>query len=633
MTGWDGDESHPVEGTLLLYLDGELLSKEAALIQEHLTACWSCRMKADRVEEAVFAFVEYRDEVLRPLTGLPPSDDQDFAGRLRLLGNRLGKRSWLAQLYGVRSWFLSYARLAALPHLPVWMATGLTVAFAALVLFSWLDRAPVVTATELLQKASEAQAREFRARNGSVIYQKLHIRRGQRITTWELWHDTANARFRQSVANAIERRETDQAALLTELTEVLSANRMNPEQPLSAASFETWRQSLAVKREEVSHLQTDAGQTLTLCVLPVGEPAVGHITEASLVVRARDWHPLAQSLKVQGANEIREYELSEAAYESMPLAAFKAFAEPTPLSTATPATRTERVLTEPSPAPSLKLLPTAVELQNAEMAALYALHQLKADLGEQIEVVRESNDRIVVRGQVETPDRKRELIAAMKEISLVVPRIETYDEAAQASQRQKLVTAATSSESDGNAAGGVNQFEQRLALYLTERSNAGPENQASVNRQIAQLANSVFAESSAALTNSWALRRLADRFDASADEQVGAGAAERLREIILNHVAEIGVRTRNLRSQLEPALVSIAGTRAVTAASPAEGTLKARVMRLFKAVEQVQRLSYRLFQSGRSFTDSPEQAARLMLRSLAELDAARLALEQDVRKQ
>jgi predicted anti-sigma-YlaC factor YlaD len=101
MTGWDEDESHPVEGTLLLYLDGELLSKEAALIQEHLTACWSCRMKADRVEEAVFAFVEYRDEVLRPLTGLPPSDDQ-VAGRLRLLGNRLGKRS-CAQLYGVEA--------------------------------------------------------------------------------------------------------------------------------------------------------------------------------------------------------------------------------------------------------------------------------------------------------------------------------------------------------------------------------------------------------------------------------------------------------------------------------------------------------------------------------------------------
>ena len=171
---------------------------------------------------------------------------------------------------------------------------------------SWLDRAPVVTATELLQKASEAQAREFSART-AVIYQKLRIRRERRSATWELWRDMAT-RFRQSVANAIERRETDQGALLTELTEVLRANRMNPEQPLSAASFEMWRQSLVVKREDISHLQTDAGQALTLRVLPASEPAVGQIIEASLVVRARDWHPLAQSLKVQGADEIREYE-------------------------------------------------------------------------------------------------------------------------------------------------------------------------------------------------------------------------------------------------------------------------------------------------------------------------------------
>jgi len=69
------------------------------------------------------------------------------------------------------------------------------------------------------------------------------------------------------------------------------------------------------------------------------------------------------------------------------------------------------------------------------------------------------------------------------------------------------------------------------------------------------------------------------------------------------------------------------------APQPAEGTRKARVMRLFKAAEQVQRLGYRLFESGRSVSEAPEQAARLMLRALAELDAARLALEQDVRKQ
>lgn len=55
-------------------------------------------------------------------------------------------------------------------------------------------------------------------------------------------------------------------------------------------------------------------------------------------------------------------------------------------------------------------------------------------------------------------------------------------------------------------------------------------------------------------------------------------------------------------------------------------------MRLFKAVEQVQRLSYRLFDAGQTFAASPEEAARLMLQALAQLDTACLALEQDGRR-
>jgi hypothetical protein len=119
------------------------------------------------------------------------------------------------------------------------------------------------------------------------------------------------------------------------------------------------------------------------------------------------------------------------------------------------------------------------------------------------------------------------------------------------------------------------------------------------------------------------------------DEQVDAAVAERLREIISDHLSEIGVRNRNLRVQLEPVLVAIAGTRAEAASSPrpAEGTRRARVRRLFEAIEQAHQLAYRLFDSRHPYTDSPEQAASLMLGALAQLDAASRALEQDIRKQ
>jgi hypothetical protein len=277
-------------------------------------------------------------------------------------------------------------------------------------------------------------------------------------------------------------------------------------------------------------------------------------------------------------------------------------------------------------------------LQNAEITALYVLHQLKADLGEQLEVERESGERIVVRGQVETPERKRELIAAIKDIPWVEVRIHTFDEGARHPAGIKApATTVTNSESNTNAdpAAGVNHFEQRLANYFAERADPAQKNRAAINRQIIQLANSVFAESSAAMANGWALRRLAERFNGSLDGQVNAVAAGRLTEIFSGHLLEIGVRNRKLRAQMEPVLVAIAGTRAEAAPSPrpADGTRRARIMRLFDAIEQAHQLAYRLFDSRHPLAASPEQAASLMLGALAQLDAASRALEQDIHKQ
>lgn len=645
MTGWDENEGpsaegHLPEGKLLLYLDGELPPKEAVLVEEHLTACWSCRMNADRVQETVFAFVKYRDAARRSLAA-PPSDEKRFAGRLDDLREQLGKRSWLAQLYGSWGRMFSGARMAALPRPPVWAMAVLVMALVVVAVFIWSDRAPVVTASELLRKVGEAEARELGATSQPVVYQKLRIKRGARVATWELWHDTANARFRQSIKNAAEgpmpeSPESGDAALADELMEVLRANRMNPQQPLSVASFQMWRQSLAAKREEVFRSQTEAGETLTLRVSAVSEIAAGQITEASLVVRGRDWRPQAQSLKVRSENEIREYELSETAYEVVPLATLTVFAEPAPAAspTATLAAAIERIAAA-SPTLSLKPLPTLAELQNAEVAALYALHQLKADLGEQIEIARESNEQIVVRGQVETPERKRELTTALEGIPFVAARIQTFDEAAAQSAKtapaQMPATNAPPAEAnkDRTPAAGVNLFERRLARYFAERF--APGDAAAINHRIEQLANSAAAESSAALANGWALRRLVERLDAGPDEPMSDAAAAQLREVISNHLAAINTRSRNLRTLLEPALISIAGAQALTAPAPqsAEETRKGRVMRLFKALEQVQRLSYRLFDAGQPFAASPEEAARLMLQSLRQLDTARLALEQD----
>jgi hypothetical protein len=106
-----------------------------------------------------------------------------------------------------------------------------------------------------------------------------------------------------------------------------------------------------------------------------------------LQVRKSDWHALSLQLQVQGENEVRAYELSELAYEVLPLQALTVFADlpprmlPTTAPTGTPQASLSPTVVAVSPTPTTAL-PSLAALQAAEVEALYALHQAQADLGE-----------------------------------------------------------------------------------------------------------------------------------------------------------------------------------------------------------------------------------------------------------
>lgn len=628
MISWEENDElfvkgHLSDGKLLLYLDGELSPNEATQVQKHLVACWSCRMNADHVQNAVFAFIKYRNESLRLLPP-PSSDEREFALAMQSLRERLGKRSQLASLNDFLRQILLVVRPATLRP-SIWAMTGLSVAFVAVAFFIWSDRVPVITASQLLEKAIEAQASEVGATDQPVIYQKLRIRCGARAAMMELWHDKANSRFRQIVGSARdgimrESSKVDEVALMSELMAVLRANHLNPQQPLSAASFQAWRQSLKSKHEEISRSQKENGATLTLSVTTVANVAVGQIIEASLIVTEHNWRPREQLLKVQGEKEIREYHLSETAHEVHSLTMSDVFQEPPSMIATMQISETNSL--------GVNHLPTKAELQNAEVAAMYLLHQLKADLGEQIEISRESNEQIVVRGQVDTAERKWELIAKLKEIPFVVVQIYTFNDAPIRSiPRHMSVTKALPSRVENTVA--INMFDHLLARYFVEHGKAMGKDTMSINRRIEQMANRAFAEASAAMASGWALRRLVERFNDDQDELMGAAATSQVREIINDHLTEINTRNRNLRILLEQPLITIAGTHNCSPPliETVKGDRKERVMRLFKAVEQIQRLSYRMFDSEQTFAATPEAGACLMLQALAQLDTARLAVK------
>jgi hypothetical protein len=69
MANW---RTHPEEGHLLRYCDGELRAKESARVARHLEACWDCRTRLDDLRQTIADYVRYRRDVLEPALPQPP---------------------------------------------------------------------------------------------------------------------------------------------------------------------------------------------------------------------------------------------------------------------------------------------------------------------------------------------------------------------------------------------------------------------------------------------------------------------------------------------------------------------------------------------------------------------------------
>ena len=93
-----GNNGHPSEDELLLYVDGELEAKATNHVRNHLEACWSCRVRTEKIEETISSFIDYRNQVLKPLVEPPPQGWRGFDGRLNRLVNEVGRPSLFANV-------------------------------------------------------------------------------------------------------------------------------------------------------------------------------------------------------------------------------------------------------------------------------------------------------------------------------------------------------------------------------------------------------------------------------------------------------------------------------------------------------------------------------------------------------
>lgn len=622
------------DAELLAWLDGDLTPERRAEIQQLLESDWELRTALAQLEKRINKYVEATAH--QSPAEIEPFDD--FWNRLaRQIKTQPApkptlstRQAWLTQLFAsfrAPGYGWRVASLAAIV---------LLLAGAALIYLSFSNRMHSVSAEELLQRALQGEALRLQQQAEPVVYRKLRVRRAGEAILWESWNDARRQQFRQRVSDQagmrfVQMSETTVPTLLAELEEVFRTNHFDVRRPLSAAAFADWRKSATAVTETV----TSAGDELTLTTTVEPPHAIKAITEALLVVRKSDWHAVALRLKVQGAAQSTEYELSEAAYEVLPSQALTVFADLPSAPALTVSSKVAAPVPVASASPMLTAaLPSAADLRGAEVAALYALHQAQADLGEPLEVVRDGERQIVVRGLVQTAARKAELLQALDRIALVNAQIQTVEEALQ--QAQRAATAATAPEENTtneiaavseSSVASVSPFQRKVNEQFGARAGLSESEKQDINRKVSQFYNAVEADASAALAEAWALRRLQERFDAAAHKQLESTAQQQLNEMFGNHTARLRQRVRRLQSRLQPVLVSLAGDLPTVSALP-ETTQTTRLTATFRAVEQVRSLTDQLL-TGKA-TQPVSQTSRTLLAELARLESLLPALEKEL---
>jgi len=685
------ENEHPAEEALFCYLDGELTVSATARIRAHLEACWTCRVKVEKIQQDIASFIHLLNNALVPdLSPLPPPLGwRGFETKVSRVMAEMDHPSILSR------WLASAERVFVVSPLSFRLASALLL--GCLIVF-WVvtrfDQVPSVSASQLLERATEAELRQLGSVSQPVVYRKLRVQRLESIAredslTWELWsHPAGQGRFRQRVEDGQGRRFIDSSLgehgkvsaqagpdlseqlqskranlaperqaessvlprLLQELEHVFQANHLDWRAPLSPAAYAAWRQSVPGEAEQVIETKLpDGSRALALTTAVAGPLPVNAVVKAELVVRAQDWHPVQQSLRVQGEKGLRDYELVEIQFQVIALNTLPPSIFPDVNLPQAPLPRWPRA----APAAT----PTADELMTAEMEAQFALHRLQACRLDPIEVAQDPMGVVEVRGLVRTSERKEELQAALHTVPLLRVKLQTMEEAATAAASHGAGQPFSDRQSEAENAGPPIQegtveprtevevsespIQDRLERYFSEPPRVAFPGQR--QEKIHELSNQAFSLSQAALSEAWALRRLAERYPSEKASLLRPASRWLLETMVRDHLTALRTQVAQSHMLLEPVVSALLGETDMKRSAAGSGAIEgpdftsfralpwtAISLQLFHTVESVDRLTLGLFLGVGLPSEQAEDAMRELLAGLSRLKGGFQGLEEEI---
>jgi hypothetical protein len=541
---------HSEEEAMLKYADGELSGREAGEIRSHLESCWECRAALEELQNTVSQCVSYRKNVLQKHLPPPPAPWTDIYQRFAEIDAVVARPSFLDRAAQVLRWPMHNAK----KWVPV--AVALMIVWG---LYSRFHKTPSVQAAELLRKA--AVAAETRVEKPH----RLQIRtRDHRLTR------LAGPDRKLAGTSA-------DADALNSVQALFVAANYDWNNPLSAKSYEAWRNQLRDKQDQVTEdreyyqLRTDSGS--------------GELAEATLKMRTRDLRP------VEGRFEFRDrewVEITELADDTVPPS--EVAASPSHAMSGH-ANSTAGVTPDSAGESSTSAFATAGD----ELRAVAALHQVGADLGDPVEVSRTSSE-VVVSGVGVDPARQREIQSVLNAQPRVVVR---FSESAPSSARPGRASNDTALSVD------VQQLQSRIAAQVGGRSN------------FEQLASQVLDLSEPMMSRAYALRRLAELFPPDVESQLSPQDRQLLRHLQQEHTAALRQQAAELNRMLKPVLPSAGGTRGGALVS---GAWQPATEDLFQTARRVEKLLAVMFAAAPG-ESADDQVPAQLLSNLTQLRA------------
>jgi hypothetical protein len=467
---------HPGDGVLLGLLDGELPEAEARVVREHLETCAACRAEAAGIERASAAYALYRTQALDPRLPPPPAPWMEIRREFDRIDEQAAGHAWS---------FVWWRWAAAA------VATALAIG-----IFLHLRETPSVKAATLLRKA--VAAAEARPR---PVGRRVVIR-------------TRTARIMR-VSGAAAPGQPDPPA---EVRALFEAARYDWRDPLSARSFQAWREGLQGRAEDEVFSTPEAVRIRTA-------PEAGEVASASLTLRAADYEP------VEGRLEFRNREWVE----------MSEIPEPSTGSADAPASNPVEVPLRPvEPSRPAAAVPGAQASMRDELQVLSALHRIGADLGDPVEV-KAAEGRVLVAGTGVPEARQR----AIREALSGMPGVEVrFSEPA----------------APPSAAGPPDAGTSRPAPVAGVRARI--EHQLGGRVEFERFGAQLLDWNEAAMARAYALGALAGRFPAAAEASLGTDGAGTLRAMAGEHAAAMEAHAASIRAALQPALAALGAVAA-----------------------------------------------------------------------